>query len=144
MAIECRFCGTRNPPGTQFCVNPDCRAYLGWEQPDAGHEHAQQAGPVGPAADGPEAAGAVTLSESALAVEPGQTVSTTATVYNGGSQVEQFDVAVVGPAGGWASVEPASLRIFPGDHAETVIRISPPREIYTPAGQSWFTVRAMS
>ena len=142
MAIVCRQCGRRNPDGVQFCTNPDCGAYLGWDGPDP-------AGPAtgtapGPAARAQSAAAAVTLADTALGVEPGDTATTTATVYNGGSQVEQFAVTVLGPAAPWATVEPATLRIYPAGQAECTVRFTPPREVSTQAGRVWFTVRVAS
>ncbi|HEU4422801.1 MAG TPA: hypothetical protein VFR67_09745, partial [Pilimelia sp.] len=79
-----------------------------------------------------------------LSVEPGEIVSTTATIHNLGSQVEQFAMSVLGPAAAWATTEPATLQIYPAGHAECTIRLAPPREVTTPAGQVWFTVQAMS
>jgi beta-lactam-binding protein with PASTA domain len=35
MAMTCEACGTRNPPGVRFCVNPDCQVYLVWSDIDA-------------------------------------------------------------------------------------------------------------
>jgi hypothetical protein len=143
MAIVCRQCGRRNPDGAQFCANPDCGAYLGWE----GREQTGtvSGGPGGvPVTEAQSAAAAVTLSETTLGVEPGDTVSTTATVYNGGTQVEQFALTVLGPTAAWATVEPATLRIYPAGHAECTVRLAPPREAGTPAGRVWMIVRAGS
>src|SRR5687768_16964754 len=111
--IECRQCGRQNSDGARFCANPDCEAYLGWE----GQRRERPAPapappgprpgppPPGPPRPGPPpgaetqaAAGTVTLAQASLAVDPGESVVTTATVYNGGTQVEQFVLAVVGPA----------------------------------------------
>lgn len=157
MANVCRQCGRRNADGVQFCTNPDCGAYLGWEGRDlflpvtgrAGATPGGQAGTGGTPAAGPptgaqSAAAAVTLAETNLAVDPGDTVATTATVYNGGSQVEQFTMAVLGPAAAWATVDPVSLRIFPGASAECSVRLAPPRVAETPAGRVWVAVRASS
>jgi hypothetical protein len=36
MQVICDSCGTENPPGTRFCVNPHCQAYLAWSERDAG------------------------------------------------------------------------------------------------------------
>jgi hypothetical protein len=90
------------------------------------------------------AAGAVTLSESELAAAPGETASTTASVHNGGSQVEQFAVTVVGPAAEWAVVDPPTVQVYPGEHAECTVRLTPPRQMTTPPGRVWLTVRATS
>jgi beta-lactam-binding protein with PASTA domain len=34
MSMICESCGTENPPGTRFCVNTDCQAYLTWPELD--------------------------------------------------------------------------------------------------------------
>ena len=33
--VICDSCGTENPPGTRFCVNPHCQAYLAWTRLDS-------------------------------------------------------------------------------------------------------------
>ncbi len=99
---------------------------------------------AGQGANGQRAAAAATLTEPALEVAPGETASTTVTVHNGGSQVEEFAVTVVGPTAGWASVEPPTLSVYPGERSECTVRFAPPRAPSTPAGPAWFRVRAVS
>jgi len=141
MAIVCRQCGKHNADGVQFCANPDCGAYLGW---DGREQTSGVPGVPPPVADTQNASAAVTLADVTLAVDPGDTATTTVTVYNGGSQVEQFAMTVLGPAAAWATVEPATLQVYPAGHAECTVRLAPPREVTTPAGRVWFTVRASS
>src|SRR6266508_94587 len=143
MAIVCRQCGRSNADGAQFCANPACGAYLGWDG-----ERSTTPAPEWPAPPRPEprpeqhAAAALALADPTLPVEPGATTGTTATVHNGGSQVEQFVLTVAGPAARWAEVEPAALTIYPGERAECAVRVAPPRTSEAPAGRAPFTVRA--
>src|SRR5262249_53566791 len=90
------------------------------------------------------ASGSVTLSAAELAVAPGSTTTTTATVYNGGTQVEEFVVSVHGPAGAWGTAEPASLQVYPGGRADCTIRFAPPRHSSTLPGRAEFTVAVAS
>jgi hypothetical protein len=135
MAIVCRQCGRHSNDGSSFCAHPECGAYLGW----AGQE--QPATGVDPQA---AAAATLSLSDPTLSAVPGETASTTAIVHNGGNQVEQFALEVVGPTAGWAVIEPPTLSVYPGDRAQATIRLSPPRVSTTAAGRAWFTVRATS
>jgi hypothetical protein len=147
MAIVCRQCGRRSTDGSRFCANPECGAYLGWEgqeQPAEAPAPVLGGTPAQPFADTQSAAATLTLSDSVLSVVPGETATSTATVHNGGSQVEQFAVEVVGPTAGWAVIEPAALTVYPGERAQSTIRLSPPRTSATAAGRAWFTVRATS
>ncbi|GLZ80348.1 hypothetical protein Afil01_51550 [Actinorhabdospora filicis] len=144
MANVCRQCGRHNPDGAQFCANSDCGAFLGWEADDATPGPVSvNAEPLRTAAPQNAAAG-INLSDTTLQVEPGATVETTATVRNGGSQVEEFVLIVVGPAAPWATIEPARLQVYPGQAATAVIRLAPPRRPDTQPGTAWFTVRAAS
>jgi hypothetical protein len=134
MAIVCRQCGRHNTDGSRFCANPACGAYLDWDgQPGLDTQ-----------LDTQTAAASLALSDIALAAVPGETASTTATVHNGGSQVEQFTVAVIGPAAGWAVVEPPTLTVYPGERSRCTVRFTPPRAPDTAPGRAWFTVRATS
>lgn len=140
--MVCRQCGRSNPDGANFCTN--CGAYLGWEEAPAGMA-AQQPGPqrTGPVRE-QHVAAAMRLSDPTLAVEPGSAVEVTATVHNEGSQVEEFAVTVTGPVSRWASVEPPALTIYPGEHAECVVRFAPPRSPEALGGRAPFSVRAES
>ncbi len=147
MAIVCRQCGRHNTDGSRFCANPECGAYLGWEgQQQTGTQPAPVLGgtPSRPVAETQSAAAALTLSDAALAVVPGEIATSTATVHNGGSQVEQFAVGVVGPAAPWSTVEPPTVTVYPGERAQCAVRFAPPRRPDTAAGRAWFTVRATS
>lgn len=139
-AIVCRKCGHASPLGTEFCPKPGCGDYLGW----ASQMFTSSAPMPPPGAHTQKSAATVRLSASDLTVAPGATVTTTATVHNGGSQIEEFAVSVAGTAAAWTSVEPATLRIFPGEQAECVVRFTPPRHASVVSGRSPFTVSASS
>ncbi|MEU8229125.1 hypothetical protein AB0C12_05895 [Actinoplanes sp. NPDC048967] len=158
MAIICAQCGHRNPDGSRFCTNRDCGAFLAWTDPNAGPParppRPEPARPLprqgdatrwGASVDGhSDVAASMTLTDATLAVVPGETASTTVSVHNGGGQVEQFAITVLGPTAGWAEIEPAVLAVYPDARAEAVIRWSPPRQASTAAGRAPFTVRAAS
>lgn len=157
MAIICAQCGHRNADGSRFCANRECGAFLAW----SGEQGATPgAPPPEPSALPPEqgdatrwgydaggqsdAAASMALTETELSVQPGETVTTTVSVHNGGSQVEQFAVLVLGPTAGWAEIDPPVVVVYPDSRGEAVIRWSPPRQSATVAGQAAFTVRATS
>ncbi|MFI7543537.1 hypothetical protein [Actinoplanes sp. NPDC049599] len=158
MAIICAQCGHRNPDGARFCTNRDCGAFLAWTDPNAGPpgwspppEPSQppprqgDATRWGASVDGySDVAASIVLTDTTLAVMPGETVSTTVSVHNGGGQVEQFALTVLGPTAEWAEIEPAVLAVYPDARAEAVIRWSPPRQASTAAGRAPLTVRASS
>lgn len=62
-------------------------------------------------------------------------------VRNRGQVVEQYRVELVGPVAAFASVEPAELRLFPGDQGEATVRFQPPRDASVTAGAQTFAVR---
>jgi hypothetical protein len=149
MAIVCRQCGRHNVDGAQFCANPECGAYLPWVGPA---NPPTQPAPVSggavprrqPIGDAQSAAASLTLSDATLAATPGESATTTATIHNGGTQVEQFALRVEGPTAPWATVEPSALTVYPNSRAEATIRLAPPRLSSTAPGRAPFTVRAAS
>ncbi|HEV2089409.1 MAG TPA: PASTA domain-containing protein, partial [Cryptosporangiaceae bacterium] len=82
--------------------------------------------------------------DRALTVDPGQSVTTVVTVHNTGTRVEEFRLSVQGPASAWASVEPVSVSVYPGQEQESTLRFAPPRSLAAPAGPAWYAVRATS
>ena len=149
MAIVCPKCGRQNVDGARFCVGSDCGEYLGWEarqRPGSSPTpHGTAGGTTARAAGHTQyASGSVTLAATELAVAPGATTSTTATVYNGGTQVEEFVVSVLGPAGIWATTDPPRLQIYPGNRADCTIRFAPPKHSSTLPGRADFTVAVAS
>jgi hypothetical protein len=85
-----------------------------------------------------------TLRESSLAVEPGGQAQTEIRVRNDGAVVDQFTIDVVGDAAGWATVEPASLSLFPGAEETAKVTFRPPRASTTPPGAMPFGIRVRS
>ncbi len=137
----CRQCGRQNPNEAQFCTNPECGAYLGWEAPTG---PVPMGGPVHQTSGDQQAAASIALNEREPAVAPGELVTVGATIRNGGSRVEQFVVAVTGPAAPWAVVEPPTLSVYPGQQAECVVKFAPPRTSAALVGRYWFMVNATS
>lgn len=62
-----------------------------------------------------------------LNVDAGAEASLLVRVRNRGSIVDQFDIHVVGPTAGWATVDPPSLRLFPDKEGEARVTFRPPR-----------------
>jgi len=87
---------------------------------------------------------AASLDPSLLAVAPGSNTQTSVRVRNTGTVVDEFTLRVVGPAAGWATVEPASLSLFPDADGTAVVRFSPPRSAEVVAGSVAFAVRVQS
>ena len=77
-------------------------------------------------------------------VDPGGEVRGQITVRNTGTVVDQFSLEVLGDAAGWATVEPASLSLFPGAEGSAVFTIRPPRLWSTHPGPQALGVRAAS
>ncbi len=86
----------------------------------------------------------VRLSSDALEVVPGTDVSLQVTVRNTGTVVDQFAIDVLGDAAQWATVEPATLSLFPAAEGAVTIRFAAPRSSSVAAGDIPFAVRASS
>src|SRR3954451_16552718 len=92
----------------------------------------------------PPVGASVTLVTPAVAVEPGQSVTVSVNVRNTGSVVDELALDVLGDAAAWASVEPATVNLFPGAEAEAKATFAPPRASTTPSGLVPFGLRARS
>jgi len=68
-----------------------------------------------------------TIEPTELQVDPGAEASLVVRVRNRGTIVDRFDIAVVGPTTGWASVDPPSLRLFPDKEGEARVTFRPLR-----------------
>ncbi len=84
------------------------------------------------------------LSPRALQAEAGGETRCQIRVRNTGTVVDQFVVDVVGATGPWATVEPESLNLLPGDEGVATVVFKPPRSHNTPAGDNAFGVRVFS
>ena len=85
-----------------------------------------------------------TLRPSRVEVRPGERASLTVTVRNTGSVVDEMRLDVLGPAAGWATVEPATISMFPGGEGTATVTFAPPRASSTPSGEMPFAVRVAS
>lgn len=132
----CPRCGYGNPGGADHCANPDCRADFGWATP----VHPE---PVR-AEQGQRRGVRLTLDPAELAVDPRAVATATLTVRNTGTRVEEFELAVRGPGGSFATVEPWTLSVFPDDEATAVVRFAPERGTRHPAGRAPFHAEARS
>ena len=83
----------------------------------------------------------VVLVPPTVPVEPGGAGTASVRVRNTGSVVEEFRLEIVGPIAAFSVVEPAQLRLFPGDEGEATIRFHPTRDASVPAGAVTFGVR---
>ena len=86
----------------------------------------------------------VKLDHDHLLVDPGGEVRGQITVRNTGTVVDQFRLEVLGDAAPWATIEPASLPLFPGAEGSATFVIRPPRLWSTHPGPIAFGLRAAS
>ncbi|GAA1660430.1 hypothetical protein GCM10009765_07340 [Fodinicola feengrottensis] len=84
-----------------------------------------------------------TLDAPTLDIEPGATASCGVTIRNSSPIIEQYRFEVVGPAAGWATIEPAVVNIYPDNDAEVSVTFSPPRSSRVPAGEVPYAVRVL-
>ncbi|WP_204071981.1 zinc ribbon domain-containing protein [Planotetraspora phitsanulokensis] len=156
--MNCASCGTTNPPGAQFCSNPGCGAYLSWsagpqpgEPRQPGEQPTERPRPETrqpqtsfiPQSSG-QAGMRLELDMAEAAVEPGGQARVRVTVYNTGTRVERFALAVTGTAARWATADPAELTVYPGAAATSTVTFAPPRGPGGPAGVWDFAVQAAS
>jgi hypothetical protein len=86
---------------------------------------------------------AASLDTTAVTAEPGGRTEVPLQVRNSGSTVEEYRFEVVGPAAAWATVEPATLSLYPDSSGTAVLTLSPPRSSEVPAGDVPFGVRVV-
>lgn len=86
----------------------------------------------------------VALQAPSVEVEPGSSAAVAVTLRNTGAVVDEFALDVLGDAAGWASVEPATISLFPAAEGVATITFAPPRAAGTPAGTVTFGFRARS
>lgn len=85
-----------------------------------------------------------TLSALTAVAEPGGEATLAVTVRNTGQVVDEITVDVVGAAGEWATVDPPTLRLFPGTEGSTTVTFRPPRDAAVAAGDVPFGLRVTS
>ncbi|MFF3981125.1 hydrogenase expression protein [Streptomyces sp. NPDC001828] len=81
------------------------------------------------------------LEPPATTVAPGDSAVVRLRVRNTGDTVEEYRLTPVGEAAGWARVEPAALRLYPGAEGTADITFAPPRTSDAVAGPSVFGIR---
>jgi hypothetical protein len=86
----------------------------------------------------------VTIDPAELPAEPGGEATCRVTVRNGSSRVDEFTATVLGPAGAWATVEPAAVRLMPGNDETVTVRFRPPRSHLVAPGPVIFGVRVVA
>ncbi len=165
---DCPKCGLANPGAVDFCPNPQCRTYLGWAsaasaappprpftpQPPVivSPPHPSPGPPIeqirpvpGPSPGPPQKRGVrVTIEPAELTVDPGGEVTTTVTVRNLGTRVEEFRLMPGGLAAPFASISPTTLSIYPEDEQRAEARFAPVRGPQSPAGVAPFEIVARS
>jgi len=85
----------------------------------------------------------LSLDDTALRVDPGQSVATRLRVRNTGGVVDQFTFQALGDASAWVSVEPPVLRLFPDTDELVTVTIAPPRQPTTRPGLATWAVKAI-
>jgi hypothetical protein len=86
----------------------------------------------------------VSIAASRVDVVPGGTGSVEVTVRNVGTVVDEFRVAVLGPAAAWATASPDVVPLFPGASAPVVVTFAPPRSSEVEAGEVDVVVKVTS
>ncbi len=85
----------------------------------------------------------VSLQQTALTVQPGESVSTELRVRNTGDVVDQFSFQPLGDAAPWITVEPATVRLFPDTDALVTVTIAPPRDSSSKPGVATWAIKAV-
>jgi hypothetical protein len=142
MPMVCPRCGQQNADDAQFCVNRQCGEFLSWD------DAVRQGQPRQPESvlDVPQqtVGGYLTLDPATLTAAPGETARSTVTVYNNGSQVEEFTVSATGAAAAWVTFSPAVLQVYPGASVTCAVMFAPPLRERADAGRTPLAVRAVS
>jgi hypothetical protein len=138
MPVTCARCGRESDRDNKFCDG--CGAFLGWESQQSAESQLLDR-PVQRPAD--QRAGVqIQIKNDLIQVVPGSAESTTCTVKNLGTQVEQFRFSMSGPE--WLVVEPATLSVYPGQEATGSIQAAPPRTPGSAAGVTPFLLTVTS
>ncbi|MFE9611276.1 hypothetical protein [Streptomyces sp. NPDC006012] len=83
------------------------------------------------------------LDESSVTVEPGGVADLAVQVLNSGTTVEECRFEVVGPCADWATVEPASLSLYPGATGSATVTLRPPRTSQVLPGETPLGLRVV-
>ena len=85
----------------------------------------------------------VVLDPAEMSVEPGQEVVCRVHIRNRGAVVEEFVTTVIGGAAAWTTGDAATLRLFPDEEGDVVVRFRPPRVAQLAPGRMPFGVRVV-
>lgn len=81
-----------------------------------------------------------TLDTPNMRLDPGGQVTIPVTIRNTGDIVEGYEITVVGPPAAWATVEPATVSLYPGASTTATVSFHPPRAASVPAGELQYGV----
>lgn len=85
----------------------------------------------------------IRLSSSTLDLDPGGEAFCEVRVRNTGDQVEGYALEIVGDAASYATVEPASLSVYPHEQEVAIVRVAAPRSSGLAAGPLAMGVRVI-
>jgi hypothetical protein len=77
-------------------------------------------------------------------VTPGVEAACEVRVRNDSTVVEQFQLELLGDCASWASLEPSSLTIYPGEHASARLTFQAPKSPAVLAGEHTYGVRVVA
>jgi hypothetical protein len=86
----------------------------------------------------------VELDDASQTINVEQTAIYQVTVINGGPIVASFDIGVVGLPAEWVEIVPPKLNLYEGSRAVAAIRITPPRDPASQAGEHPFQIQVLS
>ncbi len=86
-------------------------------------------------------AGLVELATPSVDAQPGEESEVQVLVYNTGAKYESYDLELTGSVSPWAFLDPAVVRLLPGDSGTVRLVLRPPRTGDLPAGPMPFSVR---
>ncbi len=84
------------------------------------------------------------LDSTSLSLDAGSEAVVPVQIRNNGAVVEGYQISVIGVPAAWATVEPATVSLYPGTTTTTTITFRPPRSARTPAGEHAFGVKVQS
>jgi hypothetical protein len=83
------------------------------------------------------------LDSTELRLDAGDEVTVPLQIRNNGAVVEGYAISVIGAPAAWATVEPASVSLYPGTATTATITFKPPRSSRVPVGAQPFGVRVV-
>lgn len=83
------------------------------------------------------------LDSTSLRLDAGGEAVVPLQIRNNGQVVEGYQISVIGAPGAWATVEPATVSLYPGTTTTATVTFRPPRSARTPAGEQAFGVKVL-